>query len=209
MNNASTNLDLNHVSLWGVIDISMTHWNYFRGHFSYLLNGRNWAFCPFCLTIHQVLTYFTKLSWFCGEISSQEVQHGEWGRDFKFKKTCIWTTYTLLNIIIAKRVDSWLEHWTLACGNTVFENQEEERCNEEEHEVEGNYPILGEDTEKESKERRYCFTLETTKELAVSQVSHSLKKKQKSSSFPLRRAKKIPWNLEVVSFFPLLSQKRC
>jgi hypothetical protein len=34
--------------------------------------------------------------------------------------------------------------------------------------VEGNYPILGEDTEKESKERRYCFTLETTKELAVS-----------------------------------------
>jgi hypothetical protein len=73
-----------------------------------------------------------------------------------------------LNIIIAKRVDSWLEHWTLACGNTVFENQEEERCNEEEHEVEGNYLILGEDTEKESKERRYCFTLETTKELAVS-----------------------------------------
>jgi hypothetical protein len=58
--------------------------------------------------------------------------------------------------------------------------------------VEGNYPILGEDTEKESKERRYCFTLETTKELAVSQVSHSLKKKQKSSSFPLRRAKKTP-----------------
>jgi hypothetical protein len=32
-----------------------------------------------------------------------------------------------------------------------------------------------------------------------------LKKKQKSSSFPLRRAKKIPWNLEVVSFSPLLS----
>jgi hypothetical protein len=82
----------NHMSLWGVIDISMTHWNYFRGHFSYLLNGRNWAFCPLCLTIHQVLTYFTELSWFCGEISSQEVQHGEWGRDFKFKKTCIWTT---------------------------------------------------------------------------------------------------------------------
>lgn len=69
-----------------------------------------------------------------------------------------------MNIIIA-RVDSWLEHWTLACGNTIFENQEEERCNEEEHEVEGNYPILGENTEKESKERRYCFTLETTKEL--------------------------------------------
>nr|TKR79452.1 hypothetical protein D5086_0000272190 [Populus alba] len=99
-----------------------------------------------------------------------------------------------------ERVDSWLEHRTLACGNTIFENQEEERCDEEEHEVKGNYPILGENTEKESEERRCCFTLETTKELAVSQVSHSLRKK--SSSFPLRRAKKIPENLEVVSFSP-------
>ncbi|KAG6780264.1 hypothetical protein POTOM_013118 [Populus tomentosa] len=64
------------------------------------------------------------------------------------------------------RVDSWLEHRTLACGNTILENHEEERCNEEEHEF--------------RKFPRYWKT--------------------KSSSFPLRRAKKIPENLEVVSF---------
>ncbi|KAL3598164.1 hypothetical protein D5086_006082 [Populus alba] len=124
--------------------------------------------------------------------------YGHFARDlFDLNPFC---TYVLMNLHIRLLVDSWLEHRTLACGNTIFENQEEERCDEEEHEVKGNYPILGENTEKESEERRCCFTLETTKELAVSQVSHSLRKK--SSSFPLRRAKKIPENLEVVSFSP-------
>lgn len=105
-------------------------------------------------------------------------------------------------ILLLPRLIHGLNTEHLHVGTLYLRTKRRERCNEEEHEVGGNYPIPGENTEKESKERRCCFTLETTKELAVSQVSPSLKNKTESSSFHLRRAKKIPWNLEVVSFSP-------